>query len=183
MPELLALIAAAFLGALTRSAVELFATVPVEVRRHDRQVAERDRGLEEWIVVRHRQLQQRWNEIAQQAVAKGVERGGAPTQGRKTVSVMALYEWRDERREADDFVLRVEVEEGWPHALYRGLARRPFPSLDTPACAARLIDYWEEGTERNALLWSLDDILRELPEAPRTGRHSERSPGAGNAAL
>jgi hypothetical protein len=57
----------------------------------------------------------------------------------------------------------VAAEEWWPHALVRRIGRRPFPQLVTPEKALRLIDYWSDGTARNALTWSLDDILAKLP--------------------
>lgn len=74
-----------------------------------------------------------------------------------------LYEYREELRQARDFVLRIETEEWWPHALVRRIGRRGFPGLAKPREAERLVDYWSEGTDRNALTWSLADILAELP--------------------
>jgi hypothetical protein len=146
----------------------------VEVRRHDRQIAERDEDFEEWIVVRHRQLMQRWHEIASQAAAQGVASGGAIPGGRKATRTMLLYDYRDELRAAHNFVLRIDVEERWTHRLMRRLLRRPFPGLTTPTRAEHLVDYWNEGTERNALTWSLDDILKEIgPRAPSRAIHED----------
>jgi hypothetical protein len=80
------------------------------------------------------------------------------------VNTIVLYEYREELRQARAFRLRLEAEERWTHGLIRRLRRRPLRDLVTPGRASRLVDFWSEGTERNALTWSLDDILSELPQ-------------------
>jgi hypothetical protein len=114
-------------------------------------------------VSRDRQLKQRWNEIVQQARANGVARGGTLPSARAKVQIQVLYDYREDLRDARDFVARIEVEERWTHRLLRYLRRQPFPQLTTPDRAAPLVEYWYEGTDRNALTWGLDDILGELP--------------------
>ncbi len=135
-----------------------------EVDRRDRQIEERDQDLEEWIIVRDRRLKQRWNEIAERAAESGVARGGTIPAGRAVVQTELLYEYREELRTARNFVLRLEVEERWIHRVARRVKRQPFPTLTTPGRAERLIDYWSEGTARNALTWNLENILAELPQ-------------------
>jgi hypothetical protein len=152
------------IGAIATVVVGRLAVGAVEVDRHDRQIAERDQDLEEWIIGRHRRLKQRWNEITQEANARGVLKGGSVPAGRAVVQQLVLYEYREELRQARNFVLAIEVEERWTHRVARRVKRQPFPALVTPDRAARLVDYWSEGTNRNALTWNLDDILGELPE-------------------
>lgn len=135
----------------------------IDVKRHDHQIAERDESLEEWLIIHHRALTQRFKEISQQAAAQGVSKGGSVPAGQTAVRTSLLYEYREEWRRARGFVLSVAAEEWWPHALVRRIGRRPFPQLVTPHKALRLVDYWSEGTARNALTWSLDDVLAELP--------------------
>jgi hypothetical protein len=157
------LVLAAFLGAIATASIGPLMIASVEVSRHDREVLQRDDDLEEWIVVRDRQLKRRWKEIDQQAATAGVSDGGSIAAGRVAVQTELLYEYREELRQARSFVLRVAVEERWTHRLVRRLRRRPFRQLTTPDRAARLLDFWSEGTARNALTWSLDNILAELP--------------------
>lgn len=154
----------AILGALATATIGPLLAARAEVRRHDRQVAERDEDLEEWIVVRHRKLKQRLGEITQQAMAAGVQRGGTISAAQKAVKTELLYDYREELRQAQAFVLRVDADERWMHRIARRLPKsRDFPALTTPTRAARLVDFWEEGTARNALTWSLEDIVAELP--------------------
>jgi hypothetical protein len=154
----------AILGALATATIGPLLAARAEVRRHDRQVAERDEELEEWIVVRHRKLTQRFHEINQQATAAGVQRGGAISADQQAVKAELLYEYREALRQANAFVLRIDADERWMHRIARRLPNsRHFPALTTPTRAARLVDYWEEGTARNALTWSLEDIVAELP--------------------
>lgn len=158
------LLLAAILGALAPAAVRLALIVPTDIDRHDRQIAERDRDLEEWIIYRNRKLHQRFNELDEQAAAAGVHRGGAIPAGRTAVRTLLLYDYREELRKAHRFLREINVEERWAHRLTRRMKRQPFPDLTVPDRAARLIDYWEEGTARNALTWRLEDIVDELPE-------------------
>jgi hypothetical protein len=164
----------AIAGALAASVVGPLAVASLEIRRHDREIAERDEDLEEWIVVRHRRLLRRFKEIEEQAYAAGVAKGGAIPAGRVASQTILLYEYREELRQARNFRLRIAVEERWTHRLVRRLSRRPFPGLEVPGRAQRLVDYWSEGTERNALTWSLEDILGEL--SIRATSHAKEPP-------
>lgn len=157
------LVLPAVIGAIVTTCVGALRVLWGEIRWHDLQVAERDDAIEEWIVIRDRQLQERWDEIVQQARAQGVARGGTLPSARAAVQTQVLYEYREELRKARSFVAQVAVEERWTHRLLRSLARRPFPQLTTPDRAEPLVEYWYEGTARNQLSWGLDDILRELP--------------------
>jgi hypothetical protein len=159
----LAAVVGAVAGAVATAVVGPLTVALAEVRRHDRQIAERDEGLEEWIVVRNRALRQELSRLEQQANAQGVFKGGTIPASRAAAKAILLYEYRDELRDARNFVLNIEVEERWTHRLMRRISGRQFPGLRTPDHAARLVDYWSEGTDRNALTWSLDDILNELP--------------------
>lgn len=154
---------AAVFSAIATAVIPALMVASAEVRRHDRQVAERDEGLEEWVVVRHRELKRRWNELAEQAAVAGVSQGGAIPAGRVATQTELLYQYREELRKARSFVLSIAVEERWTHLLVRRFGRRQFPELLTPNRAERLVDFWSEGTARNALTWSLNDILDELP--------------------
>lgn len=158
------LVLTAILGAIATAVVGAVRVAWVEIRRHDLQVAERDKDIEEWIVVRQRELKSRLHEIKQQATAQGVARGGTLPTARIAVQTLLLYDYREELRQARSFVLRVAVEERLIHRVLRYLMRWPFPGLTTPDRAERLVDSWSEGTARNTLTWSLDDILGELPE-------------------
>jgi hypothetical protein len=153
---------AAVLGALATAVIGPLMLASVEVRRHDEQVAERDDDLEEWIVVRDRALKRRWNEIEQQARAAGVEHGGSIAAGRVATQTQLLYEYREELRKARAFIRSIQIEERWTHRLVRVWHGRVRP-LTTPTRAERLVEFWYEGTAHNALTWSLDDILGELP--------------------
>lgn len=166
------LVLAAIFGALATAVVGQFVAASTEVSQHDWRVEERDRDLEEWIVFRHRQLKQRWHELEQQANAAGVGEGGTIPAGRAATQAILLYEYREELRKARSFVREIAVSESWAHRLVRWLKRQRFRSLTTPERAGRLIDYWSEGTARNALTWGLEDILNELP-ARATSRARE----------
>lgn len=63
------LVLAAILGALATQIIGPLMVALTEVRTHDREVAERDEDLEEWIVVRHRKLKQRWHIAPDSAVS------------------------------------------------------------------------------------------------------------------
>lgn len=168
------LVLAAVISAIATAAVGALRVAWVEVRRHDLQVAERDEAVEEWIVIQDRQLKQRWTEIVEQARMQGVARGGTLPAARAAVQTQLPYAYREELRDARNFVLRVAAEERLIHRLLRMIGRRPFPELSTAARAAPLIEYWYEGTARNALTWGLDDILNELPSrAPSRARASD----------
>jgi hypothetical protein len=127
------------------------------------------------MIVRHREWLNRLKELEQRANAAGVLHGGTLPAGRAITGTLALYDYREELRQARNFVRNVAVEERWSHLVARKLARRPFPELTTPGRADRLVDYWSEGTARNALDWTLDDLLNELPQRA-TSR--AREPGA-----
>jgi hypothetical protein len=169
---------AAIIGALVTAVVGFLLVAPAEADRHDRQIVERDQGFEEWIVEHHRELMQRFHEIRQEATARGVAGGGAIPAGQAAVRTQLLYRYREELHQARSFVLDLEVQERWPHRLYRKLFRRPMAALKTPAKAERVIDYWQEGTDRNTLAWSLDDIDAELP-VRATSRAREAEAGSG----
>jgi hypothetical protein len=66
------LLLAAVFGALATGTIGPLLFASAETRRHDRQIAERDEDLEEWIVTRHRLRAQRLNELRQQHHAAGV---------------------------------------------------------------------------------------------------------------
>lgn len=153
----------AVIAALASALIGRAMVASAEVDRRDRQIKERDQDLEEWIIVRDRRLKQRWNEIAEGAAESGVAQGGTIPAGRAVVQTALLYQYREELRNARNFVLRLEVEERWIHRVARRIKRQPFPNLTTPGRAERLIDYWSEGTARNALTWNLENVLTELP--------------------
>jgi hypothetical protein len=168
------LVLAAVISAIATAAVGALRVAWVDVRRHDLQVAERDQAIEEWIVIRDRQLKQRWNEIVQQARVQGVARGGTLSAARAAVQTQVLYDYREGLRDARNFVLRVAVEERLTHRLLRMVSRRPFSELSTPDRAAPLVEYWYEGAARDALTWSIDDIVKELPSrTPSRARASD----------
>jgi len=155
-----AILGAAF-GVLATVLVGLLAAVPADVDRRDRQIADRDQELEEWIIEHHRRLKGRFQELAQQAVANGVGRGGTIPAGEAVTRALLLYEYRDELRQARSFVLSLEVAERWPHRLYRSVRCQPFPQLRTPGKSQAIVDYWLDGTAGNALTWGVEDIIRE----------------------
>lgn len=176
MQQLLLLIAAAVVGGL----VAPLMAANAETRRHDRQVAELDEDLEEWLVIRHRQYRQRLNELRQDRAKMGADGGGAALQGRRATRVIALYDYREHRRQAEASRQRIAAEEGRPQAFVRRLTHRPFPVLYTPARARPLLEHWLQDTDGNALTWSLDDIVAELaenrppPPAAPHGEHPQR---------
>jgi hypothetical protein len=151
----------AIFGVLATVVVGLLSAVPADVDRRDRQIGERDQELEEWIVGRHRGLKQRFHELAQQANANGVGRGGTIPAGEVAVKALLLYDYREELRRASSFVLDLEVAERWPHRLYRAVWRQPLPRLRTPGKSQPIVDYWSKGTAGNALTWGVVDIIRE----------------------
>ncbi len=164
MDVVLATLVGAVVGATATAIIGPLVFASDEVNRHDRQISERDEGIEEWIVTHNRLLRQRYNEFDERATSAGVSQGGSLQAGRVAAQTLLLYDYRDELRDANNFVLMIDAEERWTHRLVRRLRRRPFPSLTVPARAEQLVDFWSEGTARNALTWSLDDILRELPQ-------------------
>lgn len=165
----------ALITALVAQIVGPLAVAWVDVRRHDEQIHQRDEDLEEWMITRHREWLNRLSELTQQANEAGVVGGGTLPAGRAITGALLLYDYRKELRRARNFVRNVAVEERWSHVLVRKLRRRPFPDLSTPARAERLVDYWSEGTARNALDWTLEDLLKELPQRATS---QAREPGA-----
>lgn len=159
----------AVLTALAAAVIGPLMLAAVEVRRRDRRIERRDEDLEEWIIFRHRRLLQRFQEIEEDARAKGVDKGSSIPAGRAAVKTLLLYDYREELRQAHGFIRDIEAEERWSHRIARTLGRRPRKRLFTSQRAARLIDYWSEGTARNALTWSLQDILDELPSRATHG--------------
>jgi hypothetical protein len=160
---------AAILTALAAAIIGPLMLASVEVRRHDRQIEKRDEDLEEWIIFRHRRLLQRFQEIEEDANARGVAGGSTIPGGRVVAQTLLLYDYREELRQAHGFILDIEAEERWSHRIARVLRDRPVRQLTTPTRAERLVDYWSEGTARNALTWSLQDILGELPQRATSG--------------
>ncbi len=127
-------------------------------------VRARDGDLEEWLVARERERQQRLSKLQEDNRVKGVDRSqGLRRQQLAAVNTIALYEYRAEKRRAEAFRLQLEAEEGWQHQLLRKSRRSNLPSLNTPQRAQPLIDEWLRPTDGNALTWSLDDIVAELP--------------------
>ena len=165
----MAIVLTAVLTALAAAVIGPLMLASVEVRRRDRQIERRDEDLEEWIILRHRKLLQRFHELEEDARAKGVDRGSSIPAGKAVVKALLLYDYREELRQAHGFVRDIEAEERWSHRLARKLRQRPLGRLTTPQRATRLIDYWSEGTARNALTWSLQDILDELPKRATHG--------------
>ena len=165
----------ALITALVAQVVGPLAVAWVEIRRHDEQICQRDEDLEEWMIVKQRDWLNRLSELEQQANEAGTLHGGTLPAGRAVTSTLVLYDYREELRQARNFVGNVAVEERWSHLVARKLARRPFPGLTTPTRAHRLVDYWSEGTARNALTWTLEDLINELP-VRATSR--AREPGA-----
>jgi hypothetical protein len=165
---------AALLGALAPAVVRLLLLVPADIDRHNRQITDRDRDLEEWIIYRHRRLIQRFQEIAQQAAAQGVDRGGTIPAGQTAARTLLLYDYREELRQAEAFVREIRVDERTAHRATRRILHNPFRELTTPTRAAPLIDYWQEGTERNALTWRLENVIEELsPTEPASRARAE----------
>jgi hypothetical protein len=160
----------AMIGVLATVLVGLLAAVPADVDRRDRQLTDRDQELEEWIIEHHRRLKARFHELAQKAIANGVDRGGTIPAGEAVTRALLLYEYRDELRRARSFVLGLEVTERWPHRLYRALRHQPLLQLRSPAKSQPVVDYWLKGTAGNALTWGVEDIIREeeldRPESP-----------------
>jgi hypothetical protein len=157
---LTAILAAGF-GVLATVIASLLSAVPADIDRRDRQIGQRDQELEEWIVGHHRGLKRRFHELAEKANANGVGRGGTIPAGEVAVKTLLLYDYREELRRANSFVLDLEVAERWPHRLYRTVRRRPFPGLHIPGKSQPIVDYWLAGTAGNALTWGVEDILRE----------------------
>lgn len=163
MDTALTLLLGAVFGVLVTTIAALVRSVPAEIDRHDLQIADRDHDLEEWMIYRHRRLTQRFQEILGQANESGVLKGTSVEAGIIATRTLLLYDYREELRQAGSFVRGVAVDERWAHRLVRKLRGKPFPDLTVPNRAARLVDYWQEDKARNALTWTLGDILDELP--------------------
>lgn len=153
----------ALLGALVPTVLVLLRVVPADVDRHDRQIAARDEDLEEWLLVRDRELRQRLRELGQQVNAAGGRPGSSMWRASQAAArTIALYDYRNELRKAKAFVRDLEVEERWFHRIWRSRRRQPFPALAVPERAAPVIDDWQEGTGGNALSWKLEDLVQEV---------------------
>jgi hypothetical protein len=151
----------AIFGVLATIVLGVLVRVPADVDRRDRQVADRDQQLEEWVVEHHRKLKQRFHELHEQAVAAGVDRGGTIPAGQVATRTLLLYDYRAELRSAHAFVLAIEAEERSAHRLWRRLRNHPFPELTTPVRSEPILGFWLQGTQGNALTWSIEDIIAE----------------------
>lgn len=158
----------AIIGVLATIVLGVVVRVPADVDRRDRQVADRDQQLEEWVIEHHRKLKQRFHELHEQAVVAGVDRGGAISAGQAVTRTLLLYDYRAELRNARAFVLAIEVEERSAHRLWRRLGRRPFLELTTPVRSEPILEFWLRGTQGNALTWTIEDIISEegLSDSP-----------------
>jgi hypothetical protein len=157
---------AAVLGAILGGLITAAFGAAADVRRHDQLVRERDASLEEWLITHNRKRIHRLNELRQLHAAAGALGSGAPAQALGKVNTIVLYKYRDELRQAEAFRLRVAADEGWQHGLVRRVTRKGLPELTRPRRAKPLIESWNEGTDHNALTWSLDDLLREIGSPP-----------------
>ena len=155
----------ALLGALVPTVLFLLRVVPADADRHDRQIAARDEDLEEWILVRDRELRQRLHELGQQVSVAGGKPGSAVWKASQAAArTIALYDYRDEARKARAFVRDLEVEERWFHRFWRSLRQQPLRALEVPERAEPVLADWQEDTGGNALSWKLDDLVSELQE-------------------
>jgi hypothetical protein len=154
----------AVVGVLLGAILTAMLVAATDVRRNNQQVRERDGELEEWLVARERERQQRLRKLHEDNRVKTGDRSeGLRRKQLAAVNTIALYEYRAEKRRAEAFRLQLEAEEGWQHQLLPKFRRSNLPGLNTPQRAQPLINEWLKPTDGNALTWSLDDIVAELP--------------------
>ncbi|MCA1679462.1 MAG: hypothetical protein LC777_11170, partial [Actinobacteria bacterium] len=81
---------------------------------------------------------------------------------------IAIHQYRDQERTAQQDVARILADEGWAHRWYRTLRRQPVPPLTTPARAKPVIDAWAKQSSESSderPVWPDDARNRTLEEA------------------
>lgn len=161
-------------GAISPALIAL-ATVPAQVRRHDRLIRERDEELALWVadddVLLDRKLAE---EIGELGKVPGLSPQHYPP-ALAQVKEGILQRYRDQERAAENRRAELRDDERWRHAVYRRLLRRPLPELETPQRAQPVLDEWRVDAEyqghtapvNDPTRRTLDGALSELPPESR----------------
>lgn len=179
---------AAVIGGTVGSALTALATVPGQVREHDRLIGEYDEDLAQWVadeVVRLKaELRKTTNEYAARPEGQGTQLySGAHARALARVKEDFLQLYRDQERGAERRRADLRDREGGRHALWRLTTRRgALPELETPAKAEPVIDSWRaDATVEGLEPAPVDDPTRRTLEqavGELSGAELSRSPGA-----
>jgi hypothetical protein len=143
--------------------------VPYDVRNHDRLIRDRDEDLATWVADTKLALDRRLKQILEELSARGGLYSGERLSQRALAKEETLHLWRDQERGAKRFVAGLAAREEVAHRVWRTLRGRPFPQLETPERAAKVLDYWRspESYEGSPVLEVNDPTARTLDEAVR----------------
>ena len=146
--EPLAALGIALAGGSIGSLVTLAAGVPEQVRHDDRGVRALDHDLGQWIADEMVRLEREAVALRNRVAADGQLYAGTYLVQLAHLKEGALHAYRDQARSAQRGRSAIRDSEGWRHAIWRGLRRRPLPKLRTPADSKELLDLWRGEVRR-----------------------------------
>ncbi len=144
-------LAAGAIGSLVTIVVAFAArlsTVPREVARHDRLVAERDDDLELWVADQHVRLRRELDHERRELAARNALNSGEYAYRLGLVKERSLHSYRDQEQLARRDVAAIYDREGWLHGAWRAIRGRPRHTLDTPAKVTPILDVWRTPPSR-----------------------------------
>jgi hypothetical protein len=124
-----------------------YASMPAEVRHHDREIAEIERDLDRFAADEYARLR---NVLLPQLLGPSIERFSMQSQRAPNAKLrdhVAMVSWsmqlyRDHENAQLGRYQDIRASETWAHWLYRSLRRKPIPALETPKRAAAFLDRW-----------------------------------------
>ena len=135
----------ALAGGSIGTALTLIATVPAQVKHHDRQVRDLDDDLGQYVSDDMVRLERALKGHETIMAAEGQLDSGAFVRGVAGFKEEALHLYRDQERAAERGRAALRDEEGLRHRVWRRLTRRgPLPALTAPVQAKPLLDLWRE---------------------------------------
>lgn len=144
--------------------------VPVQVRDHNRQAAEYDEDLGQWVSDECVRLERALLRHENESAATGQRTSGSYVTGIAHVKETFLQAYRDQERSAERKLAALQDSEGWGHRAWRWVMRKgQLPELKTGEKAAAILDGWRAevsvkgvGTApvsdptRRSLAWAVD---------------------------
>jgi hypothetical protein len=150
--------------------------VPGDVARHDRRAQALNEDLERWVADDHRALRAELGRLSGECNARGLLYSGHHLAVRSDAKTRALQRYRNRLSESERALADLDAEEGWPHALWRSVRRRPTLALHAPERIKPVIDDWRArvkvaGMEDEAAIVdptrrTTADLLQEVRERP-----------------
>lgn len=143
--------------------LERAANVPLDIRRHDAHVRNRDEDLRSWIEDDDRQLKAEHLRIL---ASESVKSAGPDLSIflYQQAKDQVVQRYRDQLRDAERTRLEIVLSEQVLHRIVRRVLTRPVPSLSAPSNMEEVLAHWRERPED---LFDTSLALREAAEQRR----------------